>query len=321
MSTTAFGPLLLVAGVIVLGACGAADGTDSSGGSASAAVDTTESVIATEAPASSPTEPAVTTTAPTSSATEPAVSTTAPTSTNTAPPASEVAGADALTGRWAHYDVVAYEDGLLKTLIISYGFDDFSVADGRVVDTTTFCFSEQRTDQPIETSLSDAATQAIEPPPTPIDVDTVGGTLRIRRPATPTPVGIRLDDPFEESLPTDPGDPRIVDDDGDGKPGITVRIEVNDEIAGELYIARREIFAYEALLTEPDLLTGTVTDDSEQLIIGASDPIFETESDWVQHPDPSKSPIILRRVDETWDCDRLAAERDDLFPPTPDVDW
>ncbi len=236
-------------------------------------------------------------------------------------PAVSVPG-DELVGRWAHFDVVAYEDGVLKTLIVSYGFDDFTEVDGRIVDSTEFCFSEQRTDQPIETSLSDAATQAIRPPATPVEVDVVDGVLRIRRPATPTPVGIRLDDPAEESLPTDPDDPRIVDDDGDGKPGITVTIRVTDDLTGELYIARREIFAYEALLVAPDLLTGTVTDRSEQLVIGASDPVFAgSGTSWVQHADPAKSPIILVRVDEDWDCDRLRAERDDLFPPTPDVDW
>ena len=123
-------------------------------------------------------------------------------------------------------------------------------------------------------------------------------------------------------LPTDPGDPRIVDDDGDGNPGITVSIKVTDDLTGELYIARREIFAYEAFLTEPDLLAGTVTDDSEQLVIGASDPIFASSpANWGQFPDLSKSPILLRRVDADWDCQRLAAERDTLFPPTPEVDW
>ncbi len=229
---------------------------------------------------------------------------------------------DELVGRWAHFDVVAYEDGDLKTLIISYGFNDFSHVDGRIVDTAEFCFSEQRTDQPIETSLSDAATQAIRPPSTPVEVDVVDGTLRVRRAATPTPVGIRLDDPANEPLPTDPDDGRIVDDDGDGKPGITVTIRVTDDLAGELYIARREIFAYEALLVDPDTLSGIVTDDSEQLVIGASDPIFAgSDANWVQHPDLTKSPIILERVQPDWDCERLAAERDELFPPTPDIDW
>jgi len=225
-----------------------------------------------------------------------------------------------LVGRWAHYDVVAYEDEVFKTLIISYGFNDFSEVGGLIVDTTRFCFSEQRTDQPIETSFSDAATRAIKPPPTPIEIDMVDGVLRIRRPATPTPVGIRLD--ADEPLPTDPDDPRIVDDDGDGKPGVTVSISVSDEITGELYIARREIFSYEAYLTERDVMVGTVTDTSEQLVIGASDPMFAVSpANWGQHADPAKSPIILKRVTADWDCERLAAERDRLFPPTPSVDW
>ena len=268
--------------------------------------------------------PAATTVAespPVDTTTTTAASVTSTTDAPTTAAPAPVVGAE-LVGRWAHYDVVAYEDGDLKTLIISYGFNDFSEVDGAIVDTAEFCFSEQRTDQPIETSLSDAATQAIKPPPTPVEVDVVDGTLRIRRPATPTPVGIRLGDPANESLPTDPNDPRIVDDDGDGNPGITVTIEVTEDLTGELYIARREIFAYEAFLTEPDVLTGTVTDDSEQLVIGASDPLFATsDADWAQHPDPAKSPIILKRVEPDWDCERLAAERDARFPPTPDVDW
>jgi hypothetical protein len=233
----------------------------------------------------------------------------------------ETLGAE-LIGRWAHYDVVAYQDDILKTLIVSYGFNDFTEVDGEILDTATFCFSEQRTDQPIETSLSDLATQAIKPPSTPVEVDVVDGVLRVRRPATPTPVGIRLDDPVNDMLPTDPDDPRIVDDDGDGQPGVTVTIRVSDTLTGELYIARREIFTYEAFLVEPDLLSGTVADNSEQLVIGASDPIFEISgADWRQYPDLSRSPILLRRVEPDWDCDRLAAERDQLFPPTPEVDW
>ena len=264
------------------------------------------------------------TTAPATDPTTPSTSETAATAQPDTEPEAvpEPVLGEELVGRWAHYDVVAYQDDVLKTLIISYGFNDFTEVDGQIVDQSSFCFSEQRTDQPIITSLSDAATQAIQPPPAVLEIDTVDGVLRVRRPPTPTPVGIRLDDPFNEPLPTDPDDPRIVDDDGDGKPGLTVTIEVTPEFIGELYIARREIFAFEAFLTEPDLLTGQVTDDSEQLVIGASDPVFASSpANWGQYPDLSKSPIILRRVDADWDCERLAAERDELFPPTPDVDW
>jgi hypothetical protein len=229
--------------------------------------------------------------------------------------------AEQLVGRWAHFDVVAYEDTDMASSIISFGFNDFSIVDGELVDQASFCFSEQRTNQPITTSISDAATQAIKPPSTPVEVEEVDGVLTIRRPATPTPVGIRLADPVNDRLPTDPADPRIVDDDGDGNPGVTVKIKVTDDFGGELYIARREIFAYDAALVSPDRLEGTVDDHSEQLVIGASDPVFATsKAQWVQRADRSLSPIVLVRVDDSWDCERLAAERATLLPPTPDVD-
>ena len=233
---------------------------------------------------------------------------------------SSVPGAD-LAGRWAHYDIVAYEDDTLKTMIVSYGFTDFAVEDGEMVESEEFCTAEQVTDQAIQTSVSDAATQAIQPVPIPVEVTGEPGAWEVHRPATPTPVGIRLDDPANESLPTDPADADVVDADGDGKPGITVEIRIGDSVE-ELYIARREIFAYDLVQDGPDSMTGTVTDSSEQLVLGATDPIFEGSGGaWVQVPDLSFSPILLERVDEDWDCDRLVAERDDLFPPNPPIGW
>lgn len=233
----------------------------------------------------------------------------------------EVMGAE-LEGRWAHYDVVAYEEPFMRTLIISYGFNDFSVEDGSLVDTGRFCFAEQVTDQPIETFLSDAATQAIKPVPTPVTVDVDGGVLRVRRPPTPTPVGVRLDDPATEALPTDPTDPRLVDDDGDGNPGITVLVRFDGGSEAQLFIARREIFEYDVTQRGPDELEGVVTDSSEQLVIGATnEALLATDAQWTQYPDLSRSPILLRRVTPDWDCERLRAERDRLFPPNPTIDW
>jgi len=242
----------------------------------------------------------------------------APSTTATTEP--EVPGAD-LVGRWAHYDNVAYEDEMMKTLIISYGFTDFTVEDGQLVESEEFCFAEQRSDQPIQTSISDAGTQALKPVSTPVEVSGSPGAWAVQRPATPTPVGIRLEDPANDVLPSDPDDPRIVDDDGDGKPGITVVVRFGD-FEGELYIARREIFAYDLLQDGPDSMSGTVTDSSEQLVIGASDPILETtDAQWEQVPDLTHSPILLERVDEDWDCDRLKAEADELFPTDVEIGW
>ncbi len=48
---------------------------------------------------------------------------------------------------------------------------------------------------------------------------------------------------------------------------------------------------------------------------------FATSAQWEQIDDPTRNPVIWERVDEDWDCERLAAERDELFPPNPVADW
>lgn len=226
-----------------------------------------------------------------------------------------------LAGRYAHFDVVAYEGDLMKTLIISYGFTDYEPVDGELISTDSFCFSEHRSDQPIEVQMSDAATQAIVPDPVAVEVTAEGDQVLVSRPFTPTGIGVELEDPANDPLPTDPEDPRITDDDGDGNPGVTASITLSADVTGEIYLARREIFAYEVERQDDLSLTGHVIDESEQLIIGASNPIFMTPAQWTQHPDPALSPIILIPVEGEWDCERLRDERDDLFPPTPEVTW
>lgn len=228
---------------------------------------------------------------------------------------------DRLEGRYAHYDVVAY-DGDMKTMIISYGFTDYDRVGDRLRSHDTFCFSEARTDQPVQISFSDAATRAIKPVPVDVEVSGTAKRAKVTRPETPTGIGVRLKNPADDPLPTEPDDPRIADDDHDGKPGVTAKITVSPTLIGEVYIARREIFAYDVDEQSDGSLTGVVRDRSEQLVVGASDPLFQQSSgQWKQHPDLTKSPIILKPVARSWDCARLKAERDRLFPPTPSVDY
>ena len=230
-------------------------------------------------------------------------------------------GAEELEGRYAHWDVVAYEDDVLKTLIISSGFADLEIRDGEMWNQMTFCHADTVVDQPIDVSISDAATQAITPIATPVEVTVVDGKLHVSRPATPTGIGIEFEDPANDELPTDPNDPRIFDADGDGNPGVTSTVKLSEDLQAEIYLARREIFAYDVTQTDPDRLEGSITDNSEQLILGATDPAFETPTQWIQVDDPELNPVIWQRVDGDWDCDRLAEERATLFPPNPEADW
>lgn len=231
------------------------------------------------------------------------------------------AGTEDLVGRWAHFDIVAYHGDPMSTAIVSTGFADLEMRDGELWNQMVFCHADTETDQDLEVALSDAATQAITPVATPVEVTEVDGKLHVSRPATPTGIGIELEDPANDVLPTDPNDPRIIDADGDGNPGVTSTVKITEDFGGEIYLARREIFAYDVTQETPDRLVGSITDSSEQLILGASDPAFETPAQWTQIDDPALNPVIWKRVADDMDCDGLAEQRDDLFPANPIVDW
>ncbi len=226
-----------------------------------------------------------------------------------------------LAGRYAHYDVVAYDSKGLKNLIISYGFTDLSIKGDKLWAHESFCHADQVTDQPIETIISDVATSAIKPVSIAVTLTTKDGKARIQRAETPTGIGIKFASPATDKLPTDPNDPRIFDHDGDGNPGITVSIKSGGGQLGEIYIARRERFAYDVSEQADRSLTGEVTDKSEQLIIGATSKAFVSKAEWTQFPDLSKSPIVLKPVAANWDCKKLMASAKDLFPFNPKVDW
>ena len=228
----------------------------------------------------------------------------------------------AIAGHYAHYDVVAYEDVTtrtpMKTFIISYGFTDFRIREGRLVQTDCFCHAEQKLDQRNTTStFSDEATQAILPREQEVDLRFEAGEWHVYRPASPTLLGI-TGDPLQP-LSTDPDDPRLIDPDGDGNPGVTVRIGIGGFLNGEIYIIRREIFEDYLTLNSDGNLYGYVKDDSEQFVLGASLRVLAQQSNAVQIPDPLMSPIMLIRVDDELDtCEELMETRDLLFPPEPE---
>lgn len=236
------------------------------------------------------------------------------------PPATKEAAMAAMAGHYAHYDIVAYEgftaNGPLSTFIVSYGYTDLVIEGGELVAYDRFCRAEYIANQNFDTIFSDAATQAIQPVGAIVEVYQENGEWKLYRPATPTLNGIDGDPDLPLSM--DRNDPLISDDDNDGKPGVTVVVDLFGFIRGEIYIARREIFANEMTLYSDGSLRGNVIDDSEQLVIGASLPILDTPNNPPQRRDPGLNPIILIPVaDEVDTCAELLEMRDMLFPPEP----
>jgi hypothetical protein len=226
-----------------------------------------------------------------------------------------------MAGHYAHYDIVAYDgetpNGPLSTFVISYGFTDLVVENGELVEYDRFCHSEQKANQNMVTIFPDEATQAILPRSAVVDVYEENGAWKLWRPATPTLIGI--DGNPDVPLFMDPNDPLINDDDHDGKPGITVFVRLFGLIEGQIYLARREVFQNELTLYSDGSLWGTVIDDSEQLVVGASLGILNTPNDPDQWDDPGLNPIILVPIPGDIDtCEELMANRASLFPPEPE---
>ena len=236
-------------------------------------------------------------------------------------PTSKEEAIEAMAGHYAHYDVVAYDgetpNGPLSTFVISYGFTDLVVENGELVEYDRFCHAEQKANQNLVTAFPDEATQAILPRSAIVDVYEENSAWKIWRPATPTLIGI--DGNPDMPLSMDPNDPLINDDDNDGKPGVTVFVKLFGLIEGEIYLARREVFQNDMTLYSDGSLRGTVVDDSEQLVVGASLGILNAPNDPDQWDDPGLNPIILVPISDDIDtCEELMGNRDSLFPAEPE---
>jgi len=128
------------------------------------------------------------------------------------------------------------------TFIISYGFTDFYMdSTGDLIQSDRFLWASHKINQKKVTSeFSDEAVQAIKPRNQKVKVSLKEDRWHIFRPPTPTLLGI-TGDPLKP-LSTNRKDPNLTDPDGDGKPGVTVKINIGKIIKGEIYITRREIF-------------------------------------------------------------------------------
>lgn len=227
-----------------------------------------------------------------------------------------------ITGHYAHYDVVAYEDTTtrttMRTFIISYGFTDFYLEEGRLMQSDRFVHAEQKLSRKNARSVfSDEAVQEIKPRVQEVELYMKDGTWNIFRPESPSLLGIR-GDPLQP-LSTDPDDPNLTDPDNDGHPGVTVQISVGKFFHGEIYIIRREIFSNYLTLNSNGTLSGFVIDRSEQFVVGASKKILNQESHNFQHPDKGLSPVLLVKVDSTINSlGSLMRIRDEIFPKEPE---
>jgi hypothetical protein len=227
-----------------------------------------------------------------------------------------------LVGHYAHYDVVSYEDSTTQspmfTFVISYGFTDFYLdSAGNLMQSHKFLYASHKINQKlIKSEFSEKAVQAIKPQDQKVEISMKDGKWHILRPPTPSLLGITGDP--SKPLSKDRNDPKLTDPDGDGNPGVTVKISIGKIIKGEIYITRREIFTHYLTLNNDGTLTGYVKDDSEQFVVGASLKMLDQPSNNFQHPSKGMNPVLLVPISEDINTlEKLMKIRDEIFPKEP----
>ena len=117
--------------------------------------------------------------------------------------------------------------------------------------------------------------------------------------------GAVLDDPAGDPLPTEADDPRVIDQDGDGNPGMTVRVTILGIVEGETYIVQRVAYRLSGRLVAPDRIEGRIEWTDEQNVLAATNPLLEADTIGAADPDPAAHRFVMVRIDPTWTCETL----------------
>ena len=125
--------------------------------------------------------------------------------------------------------------------------------------------------------------------------------------------GAHLENPRFEPLPTQSDDPRIVDADEDGHPGLT--LEVGGLIGGEIYIVQRDASELSGSFLSPNRIVGRVSWESEQSVVDASPSLLKANPHARPHPSTRANFFRMRRVPVHATCDDVKTRARKLFGP------
>ena len=170
----------------------------------------------------------------------------------------------------------------------------------------SYCFTDVKDGTPlVRTEIPESFMASLAPQPRfALLVDQAPG-LRFEATTYVEVRGAILDDPASDPLPTDPADPRVIDQDGDGHPGMTVRVAILSIIQGETYVVQRVSYRLSGTVIGPDRIEGTIEWSDEQTVLGATNPLLETNTVGLLDPDPQAHRFVMVRVDPSWDCETL----------------
>jgi hypothetical protein len=116
-----------------------------------------------------------------------------------------------------------------------------------------------------------------------------------------------------DALPTEPNDPRVVDQDADGHPGMTVSVNILGIIGGETYVVQRVRYALQGTLVTLNRIEGTIAWSDEQSVLEATNALLKANTIGYPDPDPSRHIFIMLRLEGPLTCEWLGEHWRELF--------
>lgn len=104
--------------------------------------------------------------------------------------------------------------------------------------------------------------------------------------------GLDLAEPFTEELPDSADDPRVTDQDGDGRPGVTL---ILGEDVCEMYVVQRSVSVYQGEFEGPEFASGPFQSDSKQILLDGDQPLCQSENVTVVNQERNR--LYLVRLD------------------------
>lgn len=184
--------------------------------------------------------------------------------------------------------------------------------DGRELAVTSApCHLELLTDQSmVKTQIPASYIAAMKHDTRTATLQGDAGQYTVDFPGKTTVLGARLEDPGD-ALPTKPSDPRVVDPDNDGHPGVTMRL--SGFINSDLYLAQKNWDKMTGQLLPGDRIAGEVTWTADQVILDATSRMVGDSPDSSQHPDEKQSYFRMIRVAPDAQCADILEKQNELF--------
>jgi hypothetical protein len=125
--------------------------------------------------------------------------------------------------------------------------------------------------------------------------------------------GARLKNAATDPLPTDPKDARVIDVDGDGKPGMTIRI--GGLVSGDFHIVQRDVEKWIGSVRSPNRIEGSIRWSFERSILDKTSAFLPSKNHGKADHSSKNNRFILQRVGRKAKCEDILKSPDAFFAP------